>query len=155
MAIAYVEVNASNVGTWKQPIHDFASALDIGQRCNAAAVAKARWDRTYPSLVAIQEFVDKHALVVVAHDAGAVRGYLVCVDDDKWGGCQAKWIGAGGVPPAQLPGIFAAMGNIAVAQYGWLWGRVSNATVRNIMITAIEGCEISGSDPEIVTYWKP
>lgn len=160
MAISYVEVNSSNELTWKAQLYSFASTLDVAQRCNAAAVAANKLQLTYPSPAAIQEFIDRDCLIVVAQENGVIFGYMICVDDrglyGKHGGCQCRWIGIGGVPPPAIPGIYAAMGDIAVSRYGWLWGRVTNATIRNLMVTIISGCALGIPDePEIVTYKKP
>jgi hypothetical protein len=161
MPINYVEVDATNIDSWRQPIYDFARTLDANQRCNVAAVAAQRWDLTYPSLVMLNEFVDRDALIVVAQDTGTVNGYLIATDDSssngKYGGCYCRWIGMPFMaPPQKMAEVYAGMGDIAVARYGWLWGRVSHPGMRNIMIMHIDGCElgIDGED-QIVTYKKP
>jgi len=158
MAVNYTEVDATNLDQWCQPVRDFSKSLDVELRCNAAAVARQKWDLTYPSFSMIREFVDRDALVVVAHDGDEVVGYLICTDDRdrKYGGCYCRWIGLKDLPPEEMSDIYSSMGDIAVEKYGWLWGRVSNTDIRNFMINFIDGCELGiDGDDQIVTYKKP
>lgn len=157
MAVEYVSLNESNISEWKNKIYRFAANLDVGQRCNAAAVSKQRWSLTYPSINALQEIVNRGEMLIVAHDGEEIVGYMICVDDTngKYGGCHCKWIGVGGVPPGQMPGIYAAMGDFAVSRYGWLWGRVTNDLMKGQMMEHIFDCDADDLGPGIVTYKKP
>jgi hypothetical protein len=154
VAITYVEVDADNLSTWHKPLFDFVSTLDMTMRCNAAAVARGLTTLTYPSMAGIQEHVDLDDLIVVRQDGGVVLGYLICSADTKYGGCQAKWIGIPFMaPPQNMADAYAAMGDIAIAKYGWLWGRVTHPGMRNIMLTLVIGCDNSIEDqPDIVVY---
>jgi hypothetical protein len=153
VAIVYVEVDEGNVDTWSQPLFHFARLLDLAQRCNAAAVAANKITMTYPSVAGIQEYVSRGDLVVVAHDEGVVKGYLICREDLVKGGCQAKWIGVVFLtPPQRMVDIYTSMGDIAIARYGWLWGRVTHPGIRNIMVSHSVAEKGLDGDDEIVVY---
>lgn len=157
MSIQYMILDTDNVAEWKNKLYRFAANLDLSMRCNAEAVNKQKFILTYPSIDAIQEFIDREDLVVIAIDGIEVVGYIICVDDreGKHGGCRCKWIGVGVIPVEQHASVYTAMGDIAVAKYGWLWGRVTNEGIANIMLNQIDGCESGSLGSEIITFKRP
>lgn len=159
MAVSYSIVDDSNVDTWRPALCGFARNLDTSQRCNASAVAAQRWELTYPSEQMVNEFVSRNALIVVAEEDSEIIGYMVCTDDRdrKYGGCYCRWIGLKFMaPPMRMAEVYAGMGDIAVAEFGWLWGRVSNGAVKSLMLAHVDGCELGiPGDSDIVTYKKP
>jgi hypothetical protein len=156
VAINYVEVDSSNIATWKQPIHDFASSVKLDNRCNAVAVAANNLSRTYPTLDALQEYADRNAFMAIAEEDGKVFGYIICVEDTKHGGSQCKWIAADGKSPTKIVDIYSNLATAAGDACGWVWGRVTNEAVRELLINNLGEAELGfPEDQEIVTYRKP
>ena len=162
MAISYIQVNDSNLNTWHQKLYDFGNTLEIQQRCNASAIASGGLQFSYPSMEAIRLFsqlaTNDQAMIVIAQDTGAIHGYLICTDDrgGKYGGCYARWIGIKPNPPPASADIYSRMGDVAVAKFGWLWGKVTNNAIRSLMLAQIDDCELGiPGQSEIVTYKKP
>lgn len=156
MVIEYVEVDANNLASWHQSLFEFARDLDITQRCNAAAVTAGRMLLTYPSFSAIQEYVNRGDLIVIAHEGNNIKGYLVCREDTKLGGGQAKWIGCVFIaPPQNMVDVYSTMSDFAVARYGWMWGRVTHPGIHNLLLVNVPECEEDQDDPDILTYKRP
>jgi hypothetical protein len=159
VAITYIEVDESNLSTWHQKLYDFGATLETDQRCNSSAIASGGWQFTYPSMEAIRYFAElsttDRAMIVVAQDTGNIHGYLICTDDrsGKYGGCHCRWIGIKPNPPTASADIYKRMGDVAIAKYEWLWGRVTNNAIRTLMLNLVDGCDNSiAGQPEIVVY---
>lgn len=143
---------------WANQITALAQSLVSAERCNASAVAAGRLELTFPDLATVQAFLARpDALVVICHDGPTLEGYLIVVDDrgGKLGGGQGRWVGLTGVPAAQRAGVYRGMLELAVAAYGWVWGRITNTTVRTFLANNITEGAIALEDPEIITYKRP
>jgi hypothetical protein len=141
---------------------DFALNMDVAWRCNQIAVTRGWLDLTYPKRAVIRRHVlDPDSMVIlVTNDAGTVvLGYLIARDDrvtKRHGGGYVKWIGARpDLTLIQKRDVFVAMLDLGADAYGWLWGRVSNPTIHDLMRDNLATCAESEWDPEVLTYRRP
>lgn len=146
--------------TWAGEIVNLAGRIVLGERCNAGAVASGNLELTLPTMAAVLDFLDRDsAVVAISHDGTELEAYLIVTDDrgGKLGGGQGRWVGldASLVPAAQRAGVYRSMLEVAVTEYGWIWGRVSNEQVRTFLDKGIAEGAIAPEDPEIITYKRP
>jgi hypothetical protein len=141
--VRLVRVDSTNASEWLPQLQTFVANVDQAAFCGVVPVPKPeRWD-AWARLTGYE-------LGLV--EDGRIRGFIAAGGDrTRRGGGHVKFILTD--PPDAA--MYTMLGDFVCARWGWAWGRVTDDTIRNLMVTEMPEAEISDWDPAVVVYRRP
>ena len=168
-----IEITNSRDNARISAAKELATSVDSSWRCNARSVAAAleaekrgdseaaavSWGQTYPTETALKAFSEREdSLVVVIddEDSGDTVGLGVFTEDTKRrGGGYWRWLSITPQPSVEAAHkLLLRIGDAGADRFGWVWGRVANETIADIMLEHPD-CRRDPEDPQVLTYLRP
>lgn len=138
-----------------QQLNETAKAIDSDWICNVAAVEANNGRGLAPNPKQIQAAIDDPDKMLVEDGDSFAIFYE---DNGERGGAYwrnacvvPKFLANGQANIAQMQQIYVRLANPAVQRWGYVWGRVTNELIREVML-GFPGCTQDPDDPEVLYF---